>query len=92
MEADVDLEKAVQLFQEPLDRYKEASNIPQSTTEAYENLSAVKADLGLLEDAIVASAEALKMYRRELGDDHIATKGRMEAHRSLLKRLLENRS
>ena len=49
---------------------------------------------GMLEDGIAASAEALKMRRRipVLGDDHIDTKRRMEVRRSLLKRLLENRS
>ena len=66
--------------------------LPSMKAEIYENISAVKVQQGLLEDGIAASAEALKLRRRTLGDDHTETKGRMEAHRSLLKRLLEYRS
>jgi hypothetical protein len=57
-----------------------------------ETLSAVKVKQGLLEDGIAASAEALKIRWRSFGDDHTDTKRRMEAHRSLLKGLLENRN
>jgi tetratricopeptide (TPR) repeat protein len=94
MKAKGDLEKAIQLFQEALDIYTEASYVLPRDIRAvvYEHFSSVKVDQGLLEDAIAASAEALKIRRRTLGDDHADTKRRMEAHRSLLKRLLENRS
>ncbi|CAJ1968225.1 unnamed protein product [Cylindrotheca closterium] len=92
MKAVGESEKAVQLFQDALDIYEETSHIDPFSAAVYENLSAVKVDQGLLEDAIAASAEALKIRRRTLGDDHFDTKRRMEAHRSLLKRLLENRS
>ncbi|CAJ1968545.1 unnamed protein product [Cylindrotheca closterium] len=93
MKAKGDLEKAAQLFQLALDLYHEdlyheTSVIHQTATAAYyENLSAFKADLGLLEDAIAASAEALKIRRRTFGDKDADTKRRMEVHRSLLKNL-----
>ena len=39
----------------------------------------------------VPRAEAVKIRRRTLGNDHTDTKERMEAHKSLQKRLLESR-
>jgi len=94
MIAKADFEKANQLLQLALDICKE--NFWDDTVPIiaamYENMATVKIALGLWEDAISASAEALKIRRRTLGDDHADTKRRMEAHRSLLKRLLENRS
>ncbi|CAJ1933682.1 unnamed protein product [Cylindrotheca closterium] len=62
-----------------------------TTAKACENVSALKLDQGLLQDAIDLSAGALKILRRDLDEDHATTKRRMEAHRSLLKLLLENR-
>ena len=61
-------------------------------TVVFENISAVKVELGLLEDGTAASAEALKFRQQIFGDDHIDTKRRMEVHRSLLRRGLANRS
>jgi tetratricopeptide (TPR) repeat protein len=101
-----DWEKAMQLFQQSLGIYSEINNAHPSFEALYENssaicvelaavhenISAVKVEQGLLEDGIAASAEALKIRRRTQGDDHIDTKGRMEVHRSSLKRVLENRS
>jgi tetratricopeptide (TPR) repeat protein len=87
-----DSEKAMQLFQQSLDIFKETTSISPKVAEVYEHISAVKFGQGLLDDAIAASAEALKIRRRTLGDDHADTKRRMEIHRSLLKQLLENRS
>ncbi|CAJ1966116.1 unnamed protein product [Cylindrotheca closterium] len=87
-----DSEKAIQFFQQALHMYEQTSVLTPSAVEAYENLSAVKADLGLLQDAIAASAEALKIRRRASGDEDPATERRMKLHRSLLKRLLESRS
>ncbi|CAJ1947669.1 unnamed protein product [Cylindrotheca closterium] len=85
-------ETAMQLFQEALGAHKEIfGDAHLYTAEVYENISAVKVEQGLLQDGIAASAQALKIRRKQLGDDHPDTKVRMEAHRSLLKRLLENR-
>ncbi|CAJ1968211.1 unnamed protein product [Cylindrotheca closterium] len=93
MKAEGESEKAVQLFQQALDSYMEiAVANPSNIAEVYENLSAVKVEQGFLEDALVASSNGLKIRRRTLGDDHVDTKRRMEAHRSLLIRHLENRS
>ncbi|CAJ1947657.1 unnamed protein product [Cylindrotheca closterium] len=92
MKAQGDSDKAIQFFQEALDIYMKTFADHPSAITVYENLSAVKVEQGLLEDGIAASAEALKILRRSRGDDHDATKIRMDAHRSLLKRLLENRS
>ncbi|CAJ1968179.1 unnamed protein product [Cylindrotheca closterium] len=85
MQTEGDSEKAEQLFQEANEILKEKAAI-------FENLSAVKVDQGMLDDAIATSAEALKIRRRTLGDEDAGTRLRTEAHRSLLKRLLENRS
>ncbi|CAJ1936762.1 unnamed protein product [Cylindrotheca closterium] len=88
-----DMDKAIQLFQEALDIYKETFlHTHPDMMAVYENVSAVKIEQGLLDDGIAASAEALKIRRRTLGDDHTDTKGSMEAHRSLLRRLLESQS
>ncbi|CAJ1956413.1 unnamed protein product [Cylindrotheca closterium] len=92
MKAQGNSEKAIQLFQMALDVYKGRFRTHPKWAAVYENISAVKVEQGLLEDGIAASAESLKMYRRAVGDDHPGTKKRMEEHRSLLKRLLENRS
>ncbi|CAJ1970361.1 unnamed protein product [Cylindrotheca closterium] len=92
MKAEGDLERAMKLFEEALDMHKEVSIVSFTIVSVYENIAAVKVDQGLLEDAIAASAEALKIRRRKHGDDHADTKRRMEAHRSLLRRLLETRS
>ncbi|CAJ1947705.1 unnamed protein product [Cylindrotheca closterium] len=62
-----------------------------ATAEAYETLANAYVLQEMLQDGIAASAEALKIRRRTIGDDHPDTKRRMEAHRSLLNRLLENR-
>ncbi|CAJ1947701.1 unnamed protein product [Cylindrotheca closterium] len=87
-----DPENAVQLFQESLDIYNERFSGPHSNMATiYEYISDIRVEQGLLEDGIAASAEALKIRRRTLGDDHVDTKGRMQAHRALLKRLLESR-
>ncbi|CAJ1946385.1 unnamed protein product [Cylindrotheca closterium] len=101
-----DSEKAIQLFSKALDIYEKiytnthpnpaavymsSSALCVDIAAAKETISAVKVEEGLLEDGIAASAEALKIRRRMLGDDHIDTKARLEAHRSLLNRLLENR-
>ncbi|CAJ1947741.1 unnamed protein product [Cylindrotheca closterium] len=84
-----DLEKAMHLFQGALDIYREASYVhDQDAADTYENISNVKLDQGFLQDGIDANAEALKIRRRTLGDDHADTIRSMEAHRSLLKRLL----
>ncbi|CAJ1968227.1 unnamed protein product [Cylindrotheca closterium] len=90
--AEGDSEKALQLFHQVLDIYEESSIASPNVAAAYENISTIKVDQGMLEDAIAASAEALKIRRRTLGDGHCDTKRRMEAHRSLLKRLLVSRS
>ncbi|CAJ1947823.1 unnamed protein product [Cylindrotheca closterium] len=93
MKAQGDFEKAIQLFQEALNVCNKAmGDLHPHMAIVNENISSVKVEQGLLEDAIAASAEALKIRRRTLGDDHIDTKKRMEAHRSLLKRLLESPS
>jgi tetratricopeptide (TPR) repeat protein len=92
MKAQGDSEKAIQFFHEALGVFNEFYRAHPYMAEIYENISDVKVEQGLLEDGVAASAEALKMRRRALGDDHIDTKRRMEAHRSLLKRLLKNRS
>ncbi|CAJ1968183.1 unnamed protein product [Cylindrotheca closterium] len=92
MKAEGDSEKAIQLFQEALDNYKDLSSISPNAAAVYENLSALKVDQGLLEDAIAASAGDLKIRRRRFGDQHADTKLRMTTHRSLLRRLLESRS
>ncbi|CAJ1959570.1 unnamed protein product [Cylindrotheca closterium] len=98
MKAKGDSERAIQLFQEALGIDKSNIYAIGDTNASflvraavYENISSVKVDQGLLEDAIAASAEALKIRRRTLGDDHCDTKRQMETHRSLLRRLLENR-
>ena len=82
----------LQDYYEALAIYKETPSVRPNIAAVYEILWGVKDDQGLLEDALAASAEALKIRRRTLGDDHADTKRRMEAHRSLLKRLVENRS
>ncbi|CAJ1946419.1 unnamed protein product [Cylindrotheca closterium] len=95
LKAHGDLEKATQLFLEALDIYKEDYDSHRYMIDISENISDVKFEQDLLEERIAVSAEALKMRRRIpiLGDNHIDTKRRMEAHRSLLKsRLLENRN
>ncbi|CAJ1945506.1 unnamed protein product [Cylindrotheca closterium] len=107
MKTQGDWEKARQFFQEALNIYEDLSatvfdasmaaiyaNISTLYMElaiVCENISSMKVDNGLLEDGIAASAEALKIRRRIYGDDHRDTKRRMKAHRSLLKRLLQNR-
>ncbi|CAJ1946435.1 unnamed protein product [Cylindrotheca closterium] len=106
MKAQGDLANSVLLFQEAQIIYKEIHTAHPSPEAVSKNIyaanidiaaslelfSAWKVDQGLLEDAITVSADALKIRRRTLGDDHTDTKERMEVHRSLLKRLLENRS
>ncbi|CAJ1947655.1 unnamed protein product [Cylindrotheca closterium] len=100
-----DSEKAMRLFREAMGIYEEIIPPHPNVDTASDNISALYVDMaaafemfsdakvkqGLLEDAITASATALKFRRRTLGDDHIDTKRRMDAHRSLLQRLLENR-
>ncbi|CAJ1947751.1 unnamed protein product [Cylindrotheca closterium] len=83
---------AIRLFHEALDVYKEIYTAHPKMATVYESIATVKVEQGLLEDGIAASAEALKIRRKMQGDDDTDTKGRMEAHRSLLKRLLENRN
>ncbi|CAJ1962977.1 unnamed protein product [Cylindrotheca closterium] len=92
MKAQEDLEKAIQFFHEALDIFKGVYDVHPNMAVIYENISAVKVEQSLLEDGIAASAQALKIRRRTLGDDNAYTKGRMEVHRSLLRRLLENRN
>ena len=93
MNAQVEPEMAIRLFQEALYVYDELyTALSKVAALVYENISAVKVEQGFLQDAIAASAEALKIRRRQQGDDHTDTKERMVAHRSLLKRLLENRT
>ncbi|CAJ1948973.1 unnamed protein product [Cylindrotheca closterium] len=92
MHAQSDLDEAIQHFQAALDVYNDLYiTLPKDAAVVYENISTVKVEQGFLQDGITASAEALKIRRRQQGDDHTETKGRMEAHRSLLKQLLENR-
>ncbi|CAJ1959573.1 unnamed protein product [Cylindrotheca closterium] len=93
MEAEGDSEKAMQLFEEALDVYKETSSISPNAAAVYENISALKVAQGLRgEEAIAASASALKIRRRTKGDEDADTKLRMTTHRSLLRLLLESRS
>ncbi|CAJ1947819.1 unnamed protein product [Cylindrotheca closterium] len=95
MKAQGHSEKAEQFFHQALDICVEAFSDPQHVPHiaaSYENLSHIKVEQGLLEDGIAASVKALKIRRRTLGDDHIDTRKRMDVHRSLLKRLLEDRS
>mmetsp|Transcript_36344 Transcript_36344/g.88036 ORF Transcript_36344/g.88036 Transcript_36344/m.88036 type:complete len:440 (-) Transcript_36344:168-1487(-) len=93
MAAEGDLEKAMELLQEALDIYKETVGVHPFTAIVYGSIAAIKLDQGLLDDAIAASAEALKILRRALGDDHAKTKARMEEHRVLLSLFLQvNRS
>eukprot|EP00526_Cylindrotheca_closterium_P009824 CAMPEP_0113632124 /NCGR_PEP_ID=MMETSP0017_2-20120614/16694_1 /TAXON_ID=2856 /ORGANISM="Cylindrotheca closterium" /LENGTH=419 /DNA_ID=CAMNT_0000542661 /DNA_START=184 /DNA_END=1443 /DNA_ORIENTATION=- /assembly_acc=CAM_ASM_000147 len=87
-----DYTHAVKLFQEALSMYSELELEEPDTAAVYENMADVYISADKLEDAVATSAGALKIYRRKLGDDHEVTKRRMEEHRSLLKRLLENRS
>jgi tetratricopeptide (TPR) repeat protein len=91
MQTQGDSKKAIKLFQEALDSYKEKYTVHSGMAPIYESISTVKVVQGLLEDGIAASAEALKIRRRTDGDDHDDTKLCMETHRSLLRRLLENR-
>ncbi|CAJ1949400.1 unnamed protein product [Cylindrotheca closterium] len=92
MRAKGNSEMAIQLFQESLDIYRKISITNPNVAAVYEHISSIKVDQGLLEDAIAASAEALKIRRRADGDDNADTKRRMEEHRSLLRRLVANRS
>ncbi|CAJ1956419.1 unnamed protein product [Cylindrotheca closterium] len=103
-----DLENALDLIQEALSIYNQiySSQIHPSLETFSENISAIYYDMaevfemfsdanvekGLLELGIASSLEALKLRRNAFGDDHPETKKRMEAHRSLLHRLLENRT
>jgi len=93
MKAGGDYTDALELFREALEIYIEIGcRIHPDAASVYENVAGVYISVDMLEDAVAASADALKIYRRKLGDDHDVTKKRMEEHRSLLKRLLENRS
>jgi len=88
-----DYADAVKLFLEALEIYMEMGcEVHPVTASVYENMAAAYISADMLEEAVAASADALKIYRRKLGDDHDVTKKRMEEHRSLLKRFLENRS
>ncbi|CAJ1970362.1 unnamed protein product [Cylindrotheca closterium] len=90
--AEGDSKKAMQLYYQAIYIYKKTCTDSPSIGAVFESISAIKVDQGLLEEAIAASAAALKIRRRTQGDDHPDTKRRMEEHRSLLKRLLENRT
>jgi len=92
MKAQGDSEKAIQLFQKALHIYKTTCQVHHNIAPVYENISAVRVDQGLLQDAVDASAEALKIRRRTRGDDDAETKKRMEVHKSLLRQALANRS
>eukprot|EP00526_Cylindrotheca_closterium_P014849 CAMPEP_0113638502 /NCGR_PEP_ID=MMETSP0017_2-20120614/20170_1 /TAXON_ID=2856 /ORGANISM="Cylindrotheca closterium" /LENGTH=283 /DNA_ID=CAMNT_0000549613 /DNA_START=21 /DNA_END=872 /DNA_ORIENTATION=- /assembly_acc=CAM_ASM_000147 len=88
-----DYADAVKLFLEALEIYMEMGcEVHPVTASVYENMAAAYISADRLEEAVAASADALKIYRRKLGDEHDVTKKRMEEHRSLLKRFLENRS
>eukprot|EP00526_Cylindrotheca_closterium_P010715 CAMPEP_0113614814 /NCGR_PEP_ID=MMETSP0017_2-20120614/7369_1 /TAXON_ID=2856 /ORGANISM="Cylindrotheca closterium" /LENGTH=388 /DNA_ID=CAMNT_0000524011 /DNA_START=88 /DNA_END=1252 /DNA_ORIENTATION=- /assembly_acc=CAM_ASM_000147 len=91
MKAGGDYAGAVKLFREALEIYIEMGcGVDPDAASVHENLAAVYISTDKLEEAVDASAEALKIYRRKLGENHDVTKKRMEEHRSLLKRLLEN--
>ena len=91
LKAKGDLNKAEFFFQMTVDVSKDVCGEHPDTAAALEDLSVVQVDQNKLQQAIANSAEALKIRRRIQGDDHADTTKRMEAHRSLLKRLLENR-
>eukprot|EP00526_Cylindrotheca_closterium_P010837 CAMPEP_0113641658 /NCGR_PEP_ID=MMETSP0017_2-20120614/21873_1 /TAXON_ID=2856 /ORGANISM="Cylindrotheca closterium" /LENGTH=386 /DNA_ID=CAMNT_0000553019 /DNA_START=88 /DNA_END=1249 /DNA_ORIENTATION=- /assembly_acc=CAM_ASM_000147 len=88
-----DYTHAVKLFREALEIYMEMDcGVDPDAASVYENMAAAYISADKPEDAVAASSDALKIYRRKLGDDHDVTKRRMGKHRFLLKRLLENQS
>jgi tetratricopeptide (TPR) repeat protein len=78
-----DSEKALQLFQQALDVYKEAYAVRPNMAERRSRIAT---------RWHCCQCRSPQDSSKHIWDDHPDTKGRMEVHRSLLKRLLENRS